>query len=93
MRPGDVLPEHSDTYERFCFLHDIKDIAEIKRFVVFLEDWQSGHYFEIQGVPVVGWKAGTWVSWKGSTPHLAANMGQTMRYTLQLTGHVRSEPA
>jgi len=86
MRPGDVLPEHSDTYQRFCKLYSIKDVQTIRRYVVFLEDWQSGHYFEIDNVPITGWQAGTAVHWQGCTPHLAANLGRTMRYTLQLTG-------
>lgn len=86
MRPGDVLPEHRDVYRRFCSLYNITDIAQIKRCVVFLENWCSGHYFEIDGTPVTGWKAGDWVSWNGDTLHLAANVGRTARYTLQITG-------
>lgn len=86
MRPGDVLPRHSDTYKRFCELHGIDDIAQIKRYVIFLETWKSGHYFEIDDRPVIDWHAGDWVSWQGGTPHMAANMGFDPRYTLQITG-------
>lgn len=86
MAPGTTLPNHSDTYERFVKLHDITDIEKIYRAVVFLEDWQSGHYFEIEGTPVIEWKSGDTVIWQGTTPHLAANVGKTNRYTLQITG-------
>lgn len=86
MRPGDVIPEHGDTYQRFCELHGIHDINSIKRYIVFLEPWQSGHYFEIDGTAIVNWHAGTWVQWHGNTRHLAANLGQVPRYTLQITG-------
>lgn len=86
MRPGDVLPEHQDTYDRFCKIFKIDDIAQIWRYVIFLEDWNSGHYFEINRTPVIGWSAGDWICWQGATPHLAANLGNTERYTLQVTG-------
>jgi len=88
MRPGDVLPEHADTYNRFCELHDLIDTKKIVRAVVFLEDWQSGHYLELNKKPVTGWRAGDWVTWNSDFLHLAANVGKTNRYTLQLTGLV-----
>ena len=90
MGPGCVLPNHSDTYARFIKLHNIKDPSTIYRAIVFLEDWQSGHYFEIQGQPFTNWRAGDTVTWNNDVPHLAANMGETDRYTLQITG-VRDE--
>jgi len=86
MAPGRVLPEHRDTYSKFAELHQVTDIESIYRAVVFLEDWQSGHYFEIDRSPVIKWQAGDCVIWQGSTPHLAANVGKTDRYTLQITG-------
>ncbi len=86
MRSGDVLPAHSDTYQRFCQIHQVPDIGQVRRYVVFLEHWSSGHYFEIDGVPVLQWQAGDWISWTGDTVHLAANLGSQDRYTLQLTG-------
>ncbi len=52
-----------------------------------MEDWKSGHYFEIDNKPFVDWKAGDWVWWKGTVPHSASNIGVETRYTLQLTGH------
>ena len=86
MRPGDVLPTHSDTYAAFRRVHDLGPDAVIRRYVIFLENWQSGHYFEIDGMPITRWLAGDAVLWHGDTPHLAANMGSTPRYTLQITG-------
>ena len=51
-----------------------------------MEDWQSGHVFEIEKQPIVEWRAGDYVVWKNDTLHLAANVGKTSRYTLQITG-------
>jgi hypothetical protein len=52
-----------------------------------LEDWKSGHYLEVMGVPYIGWKAGQVVEWTYDAPHMAANIGLEDRYTLQITGH------
>ena len=86
MGPGTTLPNHSDTYARFRKIHNIEDPATIFRAVVFLESWQSGHYFEIDSEPEIEWAAGQYVIWRNDVEHLAANMGMTDRYTLQITG-------
>jgi hypothetical protein len=80
------LPVHSDTYELYrkkvkCRLQDCF------RVVIFLEDWKSGHISEVDGVPITDWRAGDYVAWENTTPHMAGNMGTDHRYTLQLTGH------
>ena len=88
MPPGSVLPAHRDTYDRFKLIHGLETSHSVVRTIVFLEDWASGHYLEMNGTPFTGWRAGDWVSWHDDFLHLAANMGQTDRYTLQLTGTV-----
>lgn len=86
MRPGRVLPTHRDTYARFRQIYNIADVNTVIRFVFFLEDWQSGHYFEIQKTPILQWKAGDGVYWIGATEHMAANLGESDRFTVQITG-------
>lgn len=86
MLPGDVLPEHRDTYARFREIHALDTDSSICRCVIFLEPWASGHYFEIDGEPLTGWGKGTTVCWLDDVIHIAANVGMTPRYTLQLTG-------
>jgi hypothetical protein len=88
MGPGTVLPNHSDTFARFIDIHKIENVRTICRAVIFLEDWDSGHYFEIDNTPIVNWRAGDGVAWRYDTLHLAANVGMTDRYTLQITGIV-----
>jgi hypothetical protein len=88
MAPGCVLPAHRDTYDRFKLVHGLETTDSVVRAIVFLEDWDSGHYMEMNGKPITGWRAGDWVSWHDDFLHLAANMGRTDRYTLQLTGTV-----
>ena len=84
-----ILPVHQDTYKRYIELFHLQGQEHtIRRAIVFLEDWQSGHYLELKGKPVVGWRKGFTVIWANDAPHMAANIGLTPRYTLQITGHV-----
>ena len=86
MDPGTVIPEHRDTYLKFKEIYRLSDSHPIARIIVFLEDWQSGHYLELAGEPIIKWRAGDWVCWSNDLPHVAANVGSTPRYTLQITG-------
>lgn len=89
MTSGSMLPEHVDTFKRYIELFNLKGKEDtIRRAIVFLEDWQSGHYAECNGVPYVNWKAGFCLQWTWDSPHIAINMGKTNRYTLQITGHI-----
>ena len=89
MDPGTILPLHRDTYKRYIELFDLEmQHSSIFRAIMFLEDWQSGHYLEVADEPITKWSAGDVIIWQYDTPHLAANMGTTPRYTLQITGHL-----
>lgn len=85
MMPGDILPYHGDTYARYREYHKV-DIDDIWRVIVFLQDWQPGFLFEMQGRPIVQYRAGDFVAWQGGAEHLAGNLGRVPRYTLQITG-------
>jgi len=89
MNTGTVLPTHSDRYAKYIELFDLQGQEHrIRRAIVFLEDWQPGHYAEYMGEPMVNWSAGTVIEWCYDTPHMAANLGLSSRYTLQITGWV-----
>jgi hypothetical protein len=88
MAPGTILPTHQDLYKKYIELFDLAGQEHtIYRAVIFLEDWQPGHYLEVMDQPMVKWRAGDVVEWVYDTPHMAANVGSTPRYTLQITGH------
>jgi len=89
MNTGTVLPTHGDLYLKYIELYNLQGQEHrIRRAVVFLEDWQPGHYAEYMDEPLVKWTAGTVMEWSYDTPHMAANLGLTPRYTLQITGWV-----
>lgn len=86
MVTNEILPTHGDDYKLYREKFDC-ELDDINRIIIFLEDWKSGHYFEMDGEPKVNWKAGNYIIWKGRIEHMAANIGIEDRYTLQITGH------
>lgn len=81
----EIMPVHSDHFRTYARLNNV-DSKDVYRAILMLEDWKPGHYFELDGVGHVNWKAGDWFMWKGDVPHAAANIGVEDRYTLQVTG-------
>lgn len=89
MPTATVLPVHRDLYKRYIEVFDLQGReSSIRRALVMLEDWRSGHYLEVDGTPCVNWRAGSTIEWIYDTPHMAANVGLEPRYTLQITGHL-----
>ena len=86
MDTNDIIPNHSDAYNVYTKKFNCKQ-EDVYKILVFLEDWKSGHYFEVEGNPFIEWKSGDYISWVGNTEHFAANIGTEYRYTLQITGH------
>jgi hypothetical protein len=84
--PGHISPMHIDQYPYYSQLHNLQDDNEIVRVIIFMQDWKNGHYLEVEDTGITNWKAGDWVAWDLNTPHIAANIGLTDRYTMQLTG-------
>jgi hypothetical protein len=85
MRPGDLLPQHQDTYAAYCAYHQVP-ADHVFRIIVFLQDWHPGFLFELAGRSFSHYSAGTWVGWRYNTPHMAGNLARVPRYTLQITG-------
>lgn len=88
MTSGTVMPCHQDKYVTYVARFGLHGLEQnIRRAIIFLEDWKIGHYFDIAGEPILKWKAGDVVEWNYDTWHTAANIGFHDRYTLQITGH------
>lgn len=85
MKSGIVMPKHVDHFEKYCNIFNCTK-KEVWRAIVALEDWQSGHYFEINNTPIIDYTAGEYVVWSHEEQHMAANIGENKRYTLQITG-------
>mgnify|MGYP006272314645 CR=1 FL=1 len=87
MSTGEVMPDHVDHFDNYCKNFKV-DRQYVYRAAVFLEDWKKGHYFEIDGCPIVNWKKGDYVVWSEEEFHTAANIGSEDRFTLQITGQL-----
>jgi hypothetical protein len=85
MTPGVIMPGHTDKFSLYKKLFNINANEKIFRAIIFLEDWQSGHIFEVENTLLPTWKSGDYVLWDENTPHMAANLGTTPRYTAQIT--------
>ena len=83
--PGQTIPAHLDTFFTFSLNNGV-DPADCVRINVFLEDWKSGHYFEINETPVLHWKQGDAIIIRNNELHLSGNMGMQPKYTMQITG-------
>jgi hypothetical protein len=83
--PGQTIPEHTDTFYQFSLKNNCKK-EDVCRLNFFLEDWKSGHYFEMDGMPVINWKAMDFQIIRYGVPHLSGNNGKTPKYTMQITG-------
>jgi hypothetical protein len=88
MNQGDIIPVHQDHYSVYKKIVGTDRSDQVWRAVMFMEDWKSGHCFEIDGRPWSEWKAGDYMVWNNDVPHMAANIGIEPRYTLQITGWI-----
>jgi hypothetical protein len=80
--PGNTIPYHADKHYLLQKEHGAGDTY---RYLIFLEDWQSGHYFEIYNQPLVSWRRGDWIKFHRNEWHLAGNMGTTPFFSAQVT--------
>jgi hypothetical protein len=80
--PGQTIPWHADKH---YILQKNFGFGDTWRYLIFLEDWKPGHYFEIDQTPVVNWKAGDWIKFHRDDWHLAGNMGFEPFYSAQIT--------
>jgi hypothetical protein len=84
--PGLILPWHRDKYPTYARNKKV-EVKDIVRIMIFLHDPAPGHQLWIEDRYCTG-PAGTWFSWQGSTKHMAANLGETDRYVIQITGKI-----
>lgn len=86
LTPGNFLPTHSDLYGYYAKINKVNDIEKIVRFIVFLDDAVPGQILIVGDRVYNNYKKGDVAHWSGTTPHLAANLSEVNRYTLQITG-------
>ena len=89
MVTGDIMPRHADHFMTYQKIFNV-DKSKVRRAVIVLQDWEPGHYFDIENEAIVNYKQGEYVLFDAFTNHSAANIGLKDRYTLQITGQLPS---
>ena len=82
IEPGQTIPHHVDKHFKLKQEHGE---GESYRYLIFLEDWKRGHYYEVHDQPFTKWKAGDWVKFGSDDWHIAGNMGDEPFYSAQVT--------
>jgi hypothetical protein len=91
--PGSTIPLHRDTFYQVSQAHPGRSDLKV-RANIFLEDYKVGHliqYLEDSNVITsTNWCAGEGFMWDSSILHLGANNGLESKYTLQISGFLKS---
>lgn len=91
-RPGQVLMYHHDLY--YAIIRDVDPELswkpeKLRRFVIFLEDWQPGHIWIVGNTTYSHWRKGECITWSWvDMPHGTANLSPNSRYSIHLTGYM-----
>jgi len=85
MCAGKILPLHEDVYAKFRKAHNIKDVNNITRYLVFLQKHTPGQLFQLGNTVYSSWEIGSYLSWQGPHSHAVYNMSNVDRIALQIT--------
>ena len=82
IEPGQTIPHHVDKHFKLKQEHGD---GLSHRYLIFLQDWKRGHYYEIHDQPFTKWHKGDWVKFGSDDWHIAGNMGDEPFYSAQIT--------
>lgn len=89
IEPGNVIPKHVDRFYKIRTKFGV-DIDQCLRYLIFLQDWQLGHFVEFDNKIITRWKKGdVWV-FDSTEYHCAANATQSNFITCQVNTFVKS---
>ncbi len=88
-----VTPLHRDIHlgirkrnDLFAHISDEELYSKMRKFWIPLGDRKPGQFFEVNGIPIVEWKAGDLIEFQSRWPHCGATCGPDARNALVLTG-------
>jgi hypothetical protein len=87
--PGCVIPLHRDTFYQINKQYPNRKELKVRAHV-HLEDWKLGHFLQYDDVVHTHWRAGEVLLWDSEILHLGANAGMHNKYTLQISGFLKS---
>jgi len=87
--PGHCIPSHVDTYSSFKRRTGISgEYTNLRRYMIFVSDWDWGHFFHWGNHCLNQWKAGDFWDLKGGVYHGSANAGVTPKITIHWSGEL-----
>lgn len=84
---GSVIPWHCDTYGYFVKKFNVapENISNVKRAIIFVDDWSFGQVIQIGKEMLSDWKQGDIFSWNHDAWHGASNFGNQDLIVMQVT--------
>lgn len=85
--PGHNVIGHYDSYSTFIKKHNIKDkdVPNISRTVVLMNDWEFGQTLQVGNSVAHSWNKGAAYTWSGDVWHGACNFGFNDFIVMQVT--------
>jgi hypothetical protein len=83
IEPGQAIPIHTDAFYKLRQQNNV-DVGDCLRYLIFLQDWQLGHFVEFEELIITKWTAGdVWV-FDHTSQHCAANASNSDFITCQV---------
>lgn len=87
--PGQTIPCHVDTYSSYMRrMGEYPDYTKLKRYMVFVNDWDWGHFFHYGNTVINQWQAGDMWDLRNGVYHGSANAGVNPKITIHWSGEV-----
>jgi hypothetical protein len=89
--PGHTIWSHVDTYSSFIRRtgDEKPDYSSLRRYMVFVRDWDWGHFFHMGNAQLGGWQAGDLYSITPGVFHGSANAGLSPKITIHWSGELK----
>jgi len=84
IEPNVILPSHKDTFYTMRQTYNVT-IEQCFRYLIFLEDWQFGHYVGFTTKNITNWKAGDVWKFDSTELHYAVNASNLHFHSCQVS--------
>lgn len=84
--PGFCIPPHRDAFYQLKQKYNKKLPGLPVRVNIFAQDWQPGHFLQVENEVITNWKQGEGYVWDSTPLHSSANAGLKSKYTVQVSG-------
>lgn len=85
LKPSQYLPMHTDDFQKYNERSYTQDDKKWYRFLIMLEDSQSGQRIESESNTWNYWKAGFFIRFEQEDHHAVYNFSSVDRYAVQVT--------